>query len=276
MSAFQNLLQRTLSGFIFISVVIVSILWNPYAFGFAFLLATFFGLYEFYKITYKPGIVEVNIPLSIAGGLILFACSFLHAYELAPVIIFSIYGFWVLAIFIIELFRKKANPINNWAYFFLGQMYVALPFSLLNYILFVQGWQPLLLLSLFIILWANDTGAYVTGLSIGKHKMFERVSPKKTWEGFAGGVVFGLIAGYVLSRLIPDISLTQWLAFSLLVVVFGTLGDLCESLLKRTENVKDAGKLIPGHGGILDRFDSMLLAAPVVLIFLNLIFNFCH
>lgn len=273
MSAFQNLLQRTLSGAIFISIVIFSILWNPYAFGFVFLLATFFGLYEFYKITYRPGSVEVNIPFSIAGGLILFASCFLHAYGLASVIIFSAYGAWVLAIFIVELFRKKANPINNWAYFFLGQLYVALPFSLLNYILFVQGWQPLLLLALFIILWTNDTGAYVTGLSIGKHKMFERISPKKTWEGFAGGVVFGLIAGYILSKFIPDISLAQWLGFSLLVVIFGTLGDLCESMLKRTENVKDAGKLIPGHGGILDRFDSMLLAAPIILIYLNLILN---
>ncbi len=271
MSNVTNLLQRTLSGLIFIGIVIGSILWHPYAFGVAFFAATFLGLYEFYKLTYKPQTIEINIIVGTLGGLILFACSFLHAYGLTSELIFSVYAFYILIVFIAELFRKKENPINNWAYYFLGQIYVALPFSLLNYIIFIQGYQPWLLLALFITLWVNDTGAYVTGMLFGKHKMFERVSPKKTWEGFAGGAVFALILGYVFSRFIPDISLWQWLVFTQLVVIFGTLGDLSESLLKRTEKVKDAGKLIPGHGGILDRFDSMLLAAPVILIYLNLI-----
>ena len=246
---FKNLIQRTLSGL------------------------TFLGLHEFYKLTYKPQTIEINIYVGVLAGLILFVCSFLHAYGIASNLIFAFYAIFVLGVFIAELFRKKENPINNWAYFFLGQAYVALPFSLLNYIIFIEGYQPWLLLALFITLWVNDTGAYVTGMTFGKHKMFERVSPKKTWEGFFGGAVFALISGYILSLIIPDISLWQWLVFSELVVIFGTLGDLCESLLKRTENVKDAGKLIPGHGGILDRFDSMLLAAPVVLIFLKIILS---
>lgn len=273
MSKFKNLAERTFSGFIFICIIIASILWSPYSFAAVFFVITFLGLYEFYKITYKPGLVDVNPFIGAAGGLILFVCNFLHASGQTSPQIFSIYAVYIIFVFISELFLKKANPVSNWANFFLGQVYVALPFSLLNYIIFIQGFQPWLLLALFITLWVNDSGAYATGMLFGKHKMFERVSPKKTWEGFVGGAVFALISGYVLSRFIPDISLWQWLIFSELVVIFGTLGDLCESLLKRTENVKDAGKIIPGHGGILDRFDSMLLAAPVVLIYLNLVLS---
>lgn len=274
MSTFNNLIQRTFSGLIFISIVIVSILWHPYAFAVVFFAAIFLGLYEFYKMTYKPETIEINVIVGTLGGMILFANGFLHAYGLTSPMIYSTYAFYLIIVFIAELFRKKANPINNWAYYFLGQIYVAIPFSLLNYIIFIQGYQPWLLLALFITLWVNDTGAYITGMLFGKHKLFERVSPKKTWEGFIGGAVFALISGYVLSRFITDISLWQWLVFSEIVVIFGTLGDLSESLLKRTENVKDAGKLIPGHGGILDRFDSMILAAPVIWIYLSWILSF--
>lgn len=273
MSNFKNLLQRTFSGLIFIVITISSILYHPFSFGAVFLILTFLALYEFYKLTNKPGSIDVNPIIGVIGGLILFTSCFLHAYEKAPIYIFSIYAVFIIITFVSELFLKKANPVNNWAYFFLGQVYIALPFSLLNYIIFTQGYQPWLLLAMFITLWVNDTGAYVTGMLIGKRKMFERISPKKTWEGFAGGAFFALISGYVFSRYIPDISLIQWLLFSVLVVIFGTLGDLSESLLKRAENVKDAGKLIPGHGGILDRFDSMLLAAPVILIYLTLILS---
>ena len=274
MSTFNNLIQRTFSGLIFISIVIVSILWHPYAFAVVFFAAIFLGLYEFYKMTYKPETIEINVIVGTLGGMILFANGFLHAYGLTSPMIYSTYAFYLIIVFIAELFRNKANPINNWAYYFLGQIYVAIPFSLLNYIIFIQGYQPWLLLALFITLWVNDTGAYITGMLFGKHKLFERVSPKKTWEGFIGGAVFALISGYVLSRFITDISLWQWLVFSEIVVIFGTLGDLSESLLKRTENVKDAGKLIPGHGGILDRFDSMILAAPVIWIYLSWILSF--
>lgn len=274
MSTFNNLIQRTFSGLIFISIVIVSILWHPYAFAVVFFAAIFLGLYEFYKMTYKPETIEINVIVGTLGGMILFANGFLHAYGLTSPMIYSTYAFYLIIVFIAELFRKKANPINNWAYYFLGQIYVAIPFSLLNYIIFIQGYQPWLLLALFITLWVNDTGAYITGMLFGKHKLFERVSPKKTWEGFIGGAVFALISGYILSRFITDISLWQWLVFSEIVVIFGTLGDLSESLLKRTENVKDAGKLIPGHGGILDRFDSMILAAPVIWIYLSWILSF--
>lgn len=267
----KNFIQRTISGAIFVVIVIASILIAPWTFAVIFVVITALALHEFYKLTHKPGEVDVNIPVGVIGGILLFICSFMYAHKLVTFPVYPIYGLYVLVVLIAELFRKKKNPVNNWAYFVLGQIYIALPFSLLNFILFINGYQPILLMAVFITIWVNDTGAYVSGMTLGKHKMFERISPKKTWEGFIGGALFALLSGYVFSRFIPDISLVQWLIFSELVVIFGTLGDLCESLIKRTEQVKDSGNVIPGHGGILDRFDSMLMAAPVIFIFLSLI-----
>ena len=267
----KNFIQRTVSGAIFVAIVIASVLISPYTFALVFVIITALALHEFYKLTHKPGETEVNAAVGISAGLLLFICSFVYAYELVNFPVYPIYGLYVLLVLIAELYRKKKNPVNNWAYFILGQVYIALPFSLLNFILFISGYQPILLMAVFITIWVNDTGAYVSGMLLGKHKLFERISPKKTWEGFSGGAFFALLSGYVFSRFIPDISLIQWLIFSELVVIFGTLGDLSESLIKRTEQVKDSGNAIPGHGGILDRFDSMLMVAPVIFIYLKMI-----
>ena len=130
-----------------------------------------------------------------------------------------------------------------------------------------------MLLAVFVTIWVNDTGAYLVGVTLGKHRLFERISPKKSWEGFIGGALFALLSGYIFSLFIPEINLLNWMIFSELIVIFGTFGDLTESLIKRTLEVKDSGNIIPGHGGLLDRFDSMLLAAPVIYLFLNVIFN---
>lgn len=274
MNKLKTLFQRSISGLIFIAIVISSILLDPYAFLGVFLLITLLGIYEFHKMTNVKSEIEVNLFAALTSGAIFFLSSFFYAKGEVPLFIFSIYALWIIAIFIIELFRKKTRPIHNWSYFFFGQIYIVLPFSLLNFILFISNWQPWILLSLFIVIWVNDTGAYLTGMSLGKHKLFERISPKKTWEGFFGGVAFGLIAGYVLSRFITDISLVQWLIFSVLVTVFGTLGDLSESLIKRSVQMKDSGNIIPGHGGILDRFDSTILTSPILFIYLYYILVF--
>jgi len=130
-----------------------------------------------------------------------------------------------------------------------------------------------MLMAVFVTIWVNDTGAYVFGVTLGKHRMFERVSPKKSWEGFIGGGLTALLSGYVFSLIVPEISLIQWLIFSEIVVIFGTFGDLLESLMKRTIHVKDSGDVIPGHGGLLDRFDSMLLVAPAIFIYLSFLFR---
>lgn len=269
----NNFLKRTLSGFLFVVLVVGSILFSPYAFIVVFSIICGWSVYEFHKLTNTLKDVNVNVWFSFAGAVLLFLCSFLFASGTWRYPVFSIYGFYIVLVFISELYQQKSNPINNWAYFILGQIFVALPFSLLNFILYIEGWQPLLLLSVFITIWINDTGAYLVGVIFGKHRLFERISPKKSWEGFFGGAVAALLSGYLFSLFIPQISLVNWLVFSEIIVIFGTFGDLIESLLKRTVDVKDSGNVIPGHGGLLDRFDSMLLAAPVVFIFLSFLFQ---
>lgn len=268
----NNFLKRTLSGAVFVTLVVGSILLSHYTFAAFFAIICGLGVREFHKLTNNKSEVAVNQFISMTGAILLFLTSYLVKSLQFSNSIFSVYGFYIVLVLIFELYRKKANPLHNWAYFILGQFFVALPFSLLNFILFIDNYQPIILLAVFVTIWVNDSGAYLVGVSFGKHRLFERISPKKSWEGFIGGAVFALIPTYVFSLLIPQISLINWLIFSEIIVVFGTFGDLIESLMKRTVNVKDSGNVIPGHGGLLDRFDSMLLTAPVIFIYLNLLF----
>lgn len=268
----NNFITRTLSGLLFVILVAGSILISPYLFVIFFALVSGWAVNEFHVLTNKQKDVNVNLWLALGGALLLFICSFLFALGQFHYPIYSIYGFYLILIFVYELYRKNNNPIHNWAYFILGQVFVALPFSLLNFILFINGWQPLVLLAVFATIWVNDTGAYLVGVTVGKHRLFERISPKKSWEGFIGGAVTSLISAYAFSLFIPQLSLLEWLIFSEIIVIFGTFGDLLESLLKRTLEVKDSGNVLPGHGGLMDRFDSMLLAGPVIFIYLSFLF----
>ena len=271
----NNFVKRTLSGALFVVLVVGSILLDAYAFAAVFAIVAGWAVSEFHKLTNVQQNVTVSSYLAVTGAVLLFVVSFLHASDTVRYPIYSLYGLYVVAVLVYELFRKKENPIHDWAYFVLGQMFVALPFSLLNFIAFIDdaAYKPLILVAVFATIWVNDTGAYLVGITFGKHRLFERVSSKKSWEGFCGGAVAALASGYVFSLFIPEISLIEWLVFSEIIVVFGTFGDLIESLLKRTVQVKDSGNAIPGHGGLLDRFDSMLLAAPVVFIYLSFLFR---
>lgn len=266
--------MRTLSGFVFVGLVLGSILLHSYTFSGVFLVIAALTVREFHKLTNFQADVNVNPIFGIIGAVLLFSTSFIHAANIIRYPIFSVYGLFVVIVFISELYRRKPNPIHNWAYFILGQVFIALPFSLLNFIAFIDEatYKPLILTALFVTIWVNDTGAYLFGITFGKHRMFERISPKKSWEGFAGGALAALASGYVFSIFISEISLLQWLIFSEIIVVFGSFGDLIESLMKRTVHIKDSGNIIPGHGGLLDRFDSMLFAAPVIFIYLSFIF----
>ena len=268
----NNFVKRTLSGILFVALIIGSILLSQFAFAAVFALISGLAVLEFHKLTNSAS-VNVNSVVGLTGALLLFVSSFLHASGIFPSIGYTIYGLYVVIILITELYRRKINPINNWAYFIMGQIFVALPFSLLPFIAYISNYQPLVLLAVFVTIWVNDTGAYLVGVTLGKHRLFKRISPKKSWEGFFGGALVSLLSGYLFSVLIPEISLLQWFIFSEIIVVFGTYGDLLESLLKRTVNIKDSGTIIPGHGGVLDRFDSMLLAAPVIFIYLNFLFR---
>lgn len=269
----NNFVKRSLSGAIFVILVAGSILLGQTTFALFFTIICGWAVFEFHKLTNNQPVIKTNYRLAISSSVLLFACSFIDASGIVHFPVFSLYGLFFILVVISELFLKKQNPVHNWAYFVLGQVFVALPFSMLNYIIFIHGFQPLILLAVFVTIWVNDTGAYLVGITLGKHRLFERISPKKSWEGFFGGAIFALISGYIFSLIIKDINLINWLIFSEIIVIFGTFGDLIESLLKRSLNVKDSGNVIPGHGGLLDRFDSMLLAAPAIYLFLSLLFT---
>lgn len=269
----NNFLTRALSGFFFVLIIVGSILISPYTFLAAFAVISGWTVFEFHKLTNQQQQVEVIPLIPVIGAVLLFVTSFLHASGIITYPIFSVYGMYIVLVLVIELYRKRENPIHNWAYFLLGQLIIALPFALLNFVLYIESYHPLLLIAMFATIWINDTGAYLFGISFGKHRLFERISPKKSWEGFIGGALTALGSGYVFSLFIPEISLLSWLIFSEIVVLFGTYGDLLESLMKRTVHVKDSGDVIPGHGGLLDRFDSMLLVAPAIFIYLSFLFR---
>ena len=177
-----------------------------------------------------------------------------------------------------ELYLKKDNPLNNWAYAMLSQIYVGLPFALLNVLAFQDNgaysapqYVFIMPLSIFIFIWMNDTFAYFTGMLLGKHRLFERISPKKSWEGSIGGGVFCIGAAFVLAHFFPIMSTGLWVGLALVVVVFGTWGDLTESLMKRFLGIKDSGNILPGHGGLLDRFDSAIMAIPAAVFYLYIV-----
>lgn len=269
----NEFLKRSISAVVYVLLVVASLFISPATFVIVFAFFMSMCIYEFHKITNQQP--EVNVPrwLSMGISLLLFLISFFYFSGRAFLPIFSYYIILIFWMFIRELFLKNPNPVHNWAYFLLGQVWIALPFSLLNFIVYFNNYQPLLILSIFILVWMNDTGAYLIGITLGKHKMIPRVSPHKSWEGFAGGILVTLLTGYLLSLWLYQLDLPQWLFMSLIVSVFATFGDLLESLWKRTFQIKDSGNAIPGHGGFLDRFDSLLMVVPAVLIYLIFLFN---
>lgn len=271
----KNLGVRILTGAIFVAVLILGILINQYSFLIVFLLITVLALHEFYGLLNKAGKASINTNLNILGGIVFFIAFYLYfSSTIRSFIIFVPYVIYILIVFISELYAKREDPIRSLAYSFLGQVYVVFPLSLLSYLAFGYessgGYHHAMLLALFIFIWVNDSFAYLTGSMFGKHRMFERISPKKSWEGFAGGALFAIIASVIYSTFYTQIPVWGWIGFALTMIIFGTLGDLIESLFKRTLQVKDSGSLLPGHGGILDRIDSVIFAIPAQFVFLEI------
>ena len=270
----KNLILRTLTGAVYVAVIIAGIFVSQYTFLALFSAIITVCLWEFYGLTNKSQRMDISRITNCLGGVILFVATFLYVSGKAAHIIFLPYLFYIVFMLIFELYRKNENPIHHLATAFLGQFYIALPLSLLNMIAFAESseinYSPLLILSLFVFIWVSDTGAYLTGISIGKHRLFERISPKKSWEGFFGGLIFTVLSSLVFAHVESNIPYYHWMGLAVMVVVFGTWGDLIESLMKRTLGVKDSGSSLPGHGGFLDRFDSLLLAVCGMLFYLEL------
>ena len=266
----NNFLKRTFTGAIFVLSIFASIYYQESYFTLSALFSIFcaLGLYEFYKLVNLNEEVQVPSFALIIAGLILYAGCIQWAFWGTTTLII-VYAFYIISLVIAELYRNKPAPMHNLALSLLGQCMVALPFSMLNLIA-IPG-NTHWILALFILIWVSDTGAYLTGMTLGKHKFFERISPKKTWEGFIGGALFAIGGSVAFWHFFPIVPVWQWIAFGILVVIFGTYGDLFESLLKRTVKIKDSGNILPGHGGILDRFDSLLFAIPVIYIYLTIL-----
>ena len=288
----KNFIVRTVTGIIFVVAVVASFL-RPDAMVLLFSIVTGLTVWEFTGLVNQRPDITVNRFISTVAAVYFFFamtyyCSDMYA-GVAKSVVFIPYLVTIVYLFIAELYLKHEDPIQNWAYTMLSQMYIALPFSLLNVLAFnatSQGFvafNTLLPLSVFIFLWMNDTGAYCIGSLIGRHKLFPRISPAKSWEGSIGGAIVVLAVAYGIGWLdsiqVSDLdsptvlfrgmlSIPEWLGLGLVVAIFGTWGDLVESLFKRTLGIKDSGNILPGHGGMLDRFDSALMAIPAAVIYL--------
>ena len=267
------MLQRAISGLVFISVLISCVLYNQYSFmGLFFILMTV-AIYEYQKLakTFNPVLYLIGSVsfLATVNKLHLSNIEFSQKYfDLALYFIFFI-------TFLFSLFdNKKFDPFKRLGKIFLGYIYAVVPFTLITTIPFVNSsetYAGTTILGVLILIWSTDTFAYLTGRAIGKHKLLERISPKKTIEGFAGGVIATIGVSYIISIYFTQYTTTIWIFIGVIVSVFGMLGDLIESMFKRHAKIKDSGNLIPGHGGVLDRFDSLIYTAPFIYIFLQII-----
>lgn len=267
----NNFTKRILTAIVFVTVLLGCTFWSQLSFSILFFVITILGVWEFYTLTEKEGSKPQKIVGTIIGAL-LFASSALVCMSFLDPRFLVINIPIIFIVFIIELYLKAADPFRNIAFTLLGILYVALPFSLLNYIATTnQNYNYQLLFGFFFILWSNDSGAYLVGSSIGKHKLFLRVSPGKTWEGSFGGAVASYGVAYLISGWYTCISRTDWMVIATILIVIGSLGDLVKSIFKRSINVKDSGTILPGHGGILDRFDSLIMSAPFVFTYLYLV-----
>jgi phosphatidate cytidylyltransferase len=217
-----------------------------------------------------------------SSDLALFAASFFYAQNIESDFeyVFLFFIPLLILLFISQLYSSDHYSFRAIAYTITGVVYIALPFALCTGLMFPSAdgrflnpddkYMPDLLLGFFILMWTNDTFAYLTGIAFGRHRLFERISPKKSWEGFIGGFVCTVALSLLIARWLDILPFYHWMAVAAITVVFGVYGDLIESLLKRNLKIKDSGHFLPGHGGILDRFDSVLLAAPMVFFYLKL------
>lgn len=288
----KNFIVRTITGIIFVAAIVASFL-RPEAMVLLFSIVTGLTIWEFTGLVNEREHVCINRFISTVAGVYFFYamtyfCSDLYG-GVAKSVVFIPYLVTIIYLLVAELYLKQVDPIQDWAYTMLAQMYIALPFSLLNVLAFTATpnghviYNTLLPLSVFIFLWVNDSGAYCVGSLLGRHKLFPRISPGKSWEGSIGGAVFVLgvawLIGWLDNMQVLDLdhsstmfkgmlSIPEWLGLGLVVVIFGTWGDLIESLFKRTLGIKDSGSILPGHGGMLDRFDSSLLAIPAAVVYL--------
>jgi phosphatidate cytidylyltransferase len=275
-------LKRAISGAVYVILLLASILYSTESFLILFGIFLIISLFEFCNL------IKVNklIPV-ITGATIYLFITFFSNYDrsknvdiptLDNILLATTLLISIKCIFF--LFDNKNQEINNLSKYLYLLGYITLPFVFITKISFgINAYNPKIVIGLFILIWTNDTFAYIVGKSIGKHKLFEKISPKKTIEGFLGGLIFAIFAGYLISSYLikpsaqfSDKSILIWMIIAAIVGVIGTVGDLIESKFKRIAGVKDSGKIMPGHGGVLDRLDSVIFVAPFIFLFYKILY----
>lgn len=271
LSKYTNLTQRIITGLLGSAGIIAGICYSEWTYLLIFFIICLFSLLEFYKLAGLDGLVPQKTFGTICGVFIFVLSFFVEKHEVSSryyVLIFPLISF----VYMIKLYKKfERKPFTNIAFTFLGIFYVAVPISLLNVAVFEDGsYNFEIIFGCLFILWASDTGAYFAGTFFGKRKLFERISPKKSWEGFFGGALLALIFAFGVAHFFHTLSLLQWIIVGFIIIVGGTFGDLVESLLKRSIEIKDSGTALPGHGGFLDRFDGLFISAPFIVCYLEI------
>jgi len=275
----SNLIKRSIWGILYVVVMLAGILIDPLLFALIFGTVLFFTQYEFYTLVEAAGHKITRFPGTILGVFYFLIC-FAVANNYIPQVFSFAFIPIILILFIIELFRSNRNTLERGGLTILGFIYIAGPFSMMNFVIHTSAggqthaFYPWILAGVFFIIWVNDSFAYLVGTRFGKHKMCPNISPAKSWEGLIGGAVFGIIMGIFNALLFQALDILNWIVIAVLTITFGTLGDLFESKIKREIGAKDSGNILPGHGGFLDRLDSLLFAVPVVFFWLIIYLNF--
>ena len=270
----KNFIIRTLSGIVMVATLIGATLFSKLTFVLLLLAITLGGEWEFYRMAKKAGTSPQRFVGMLAGTMmIVAAAAALH--EILAITAVAMVAFMILIPMplIFELYRKSATPMANVGITYAGVIYVALPMALLTFFPLMLGngeWKPWSVILYIFIIWANDVFAYLFGITLGKHRLFERISPKKSWEGFFGGLLGAMAMGFVAAKVL-DANVALWIGLALIAAITGVFGDLVESLLKRSVDVKDSGSFIPGHGGWLDRFDALIFSVPFAFIYLVIV-----
>jgi phosphatidate cytidylyltransferase len=268
---YSNLTQRLITAIIGAAVIVTCIVYSEWTYFAIFFFICFVTVQEFYTLAGLDGMV-VQKTFGTICAMSLFTLSFLIEDQIISYRYYFLIFPMLSCVYMIKLYKKfERKPFTNIAYTFLGIFYVAVPYALLNIAAFEQGvYNFEIIFGCLFILWASDSGAYIAGTLFGKRKLFERISPKKSWEGFIGGALLAFAFAFLMNNYFHTLVLWQWLSIAAIIIVGGTYGDLIESLLKRSIEIKDSGNILPGHGGFLDRFDGLLISAPFIVAFLEI------